>query len=337
MRIRKNVKLAKYTTFHLGGPAKYFAEINNVEELKEAADFAKKNKLKTFVLGGGSNVLLPDKGINGLVLAITIKGVEFEVGETHTLLSAGAGEVWDKIVARAVKQGLGGIENLSLVPGTVGGAVYQNIGAYGVELKDVLESVDVFDIKTGIIKTISKGDCQFGYRDSVFQRPEHKDSVIVMASLRLSPDHPPKINYPDLIKYFENKIPTTQEIRKAIIKIRRSKLVYPTASIGTAGSFFKNPVITSADFEKLISDHPDIKGRDVGDGLVKLFAGQLTEKAGWKGKISNNVGVSKRHSMVLVSYKGAKSKDILTLNKNIQKSVKNKFGISLEPEVRIVT
>lgn len=341
MKIQKNVKLAKYTTFHIGGKAKFFAEVKSVEELKKAVDFTKKKKLKIFVLGGGSNVLLPDKGLPGLVLKINIKGIKFDNNEhknkEHVLMYAGAGETWDKVVAKTVAKNLGGIENLSLIPGTVGGAVYQNIGAYGVELKDVLDFVEVFDKKDGTLKTLSGPNCRFGYRDSIFQHSEGINYIILDTTLKLSNNPEPKINYPDLIKYFESKASTISEVRKAVIKIRRSKLVYPNPNVGTAGSFFKNPVVTISSFQFLVSRYSDIKGRDIGDDLVKLSAGQLIEKAGWKGERSGKAGVSKKHALVLVSNKGAKAKDILKLAKLIQNSVKDKFDIKLEPEVKIVT
>lgn len=337
MRIKKNVKLAQYTTFHIGGKAEFFAGINKQEELNEALNFTAKNKLKLSVLGGGSNTLLPDKGLRGLVLKISIRGISLKKTGENILVSAGAGENWDTIVAKTVARGFGGIENLSLIPGTVGGAVYQNIGAYGAELKDTLESVEVFDINDAAIKTLLNKDCGFGYRDSIFQHPEGQSYIILRAIIRLSRSSPPKVTYPDLIKYFENKRPTIQEVRKAVVKIRKSKLDYPAASIGTAGSFFKNPVISTASYQLLVTKYPDIIGKDFGKNQIKLFAGQLTEKAGWKGKRFKNVGVSKRHAMVLVSYKRAKSKDVLVLAKKIQKSVKAKFGVKLEPEVKIMT
>ncbi len=331
VKILKNIKLAKYTTFHIGGKAEFFAEIRNVKALEEAVKFAKSKNLKIFTLGGGSNVLLPDSGLMGLVLKINIKGIKFK----NDLVYVGAGEIWDKIVAKAVTKNLSGIENLSLIPGTVGGAIYQNIGAYGAEIKDVIESVDVFDIKLKKVKTLSNLSCRFSYRTSIFQKPEGKNYIILGTTLELSPEFRPKINYPDLAKYFENKVPMIREVRKAVVQIRRTKLDYPTASIGTAGSFFKNPVITVSKFQTLVSRHPDIIGRDLGNNQVKLFAGQLTEKTNWKGKRIGNVGVSKRHAMVLISYKGAKSRDIINLARMMQKSVKVKFGIDLEPEVNL--
>lgn len=332
MKIRKNIKLARYTTFHIGGKAQFFAEVGTVPELQEATRFAKKNKLKIFILGGGSNVLLPDKGIKGLVIKMDIHGVKFNGDKVY----AGAGEMWDKIVAQAVKNGFGGIENLSLIPGTVGGAVYQNIGAYGVELKDVLGSVEVFDINNLTAKILVNEDCFFKYRDSIFQHSEGKNYIITGATLRLSTKYIPNIKYPDLIKYFGSKKPSVQEMREAVVRIRKSKLDYPTTNVGTVGSFFKNPVITVTEFKSLTSRFPDIMGRDFGSNQIKLFAGQLTEKAGWKGKKLKNVGVSKKHAMVLVSYKGAKFQDIIDLAKLIQKSVRAKFDIKLEPEVKIM-
>lgn len=243
--------------------------------------------------------------------------------------------MWDKIVAQTVKNGLSGMENLSLIPGTVGGAVYQNIGAYGVELKDILTSVQVFDKSSLTIKTLRNKDCFFKYRDSIFQHPEGRNYIITGATLKLSREYTPNIKYPDLIKYFGSKKPSVQEMRQAVIRIRKSKLDYPTTNVGTVGSFFKNPVVTVSEFKSLASKFPDIIGRDFGDNQIKLFAGQLTEKAGWKGKKLKNVGVSKKHAMVLVSYKGAKSKDIINLAELMQKSVKTKFGIKLEPEVNL--
>ena len=332
MKIRKNVKLAKYTTFHVGGPAKFFVEVGSVKELREAVDFAKSNKLKIFILGGGNNVLLADNGIDGLVLKINIGGIKFK----GDLITVGAGEKWDGVVAKAVSKGLGGIENLSLIPGTIGGAVYQNIGAYGAELKDTLNSVEVFDTNSQVIKKLSNKECLFDYRDSIFQQPRGSKYIILGANLRLSKNHEPNLKYPDLIKYFGDKNPTLKEIRKAVIKIRRSKLVYPNKSIGTAGSFFKNPVISLAQFKKVSNKYPDIKGREIGVNQIKLFAGQLVEKAGWRGRRLGSVGVSEKHAMVLVNYKGGKASDIIKLSKLIQKSVKSKFGVDLEPEVKLM-
>ena len=265
---------------------------------------------------------------------MSIQGLRFNKNNVW----AGAGESWDRVVAESVKKNLWGIENLSLIPGTVGGAVYQNIGAYGVEIKDVLVSVEVFDKKTGKIKTIPKAKCGFGYRNSNFQHGKGKNYIIIGVSLKLNRDPFPNLKYPDLKAYLKNdKRITIKNIRQAVIRIRKSKLVYPTKNIGTAGSFFKNPVIATTSFQSLVSKYPDIHGRSNGNNQIKLSAGQLIEKAGWKGHRSGNVGVSPKHALVLVNYGGAASEDIEELAGKISKSVADKFKVGLEPEVKIVT
>src|SRR3989344_1759621 len=192
--IKNGVNLAEYSTFNTGGQARYFVEVKSLEGLKKAINFARKEDKKIFILGGGSNVLLPDRGIDGLVIKMGIKGLSF----SGNLISAGAGESWDKIVAESVKRGLGGIENLSLIPGTVGGAVYQNIGAYGAELKDVLDSVEVFDINSGLIKNLSNKKCGFAYRHSIFQTSKGRSLIIIKVNLKLSKNYKLNLKYPDL-------------------------------------------------------------------------------------------------------------------------------------------
>src|SRR3989344_4376663 len=332
--IKNGVNLAEYSTFNTGGQARYFVEVKSLEGLKKAINFARKEDKKIFILGGGSNVLLPDRGIDGLVIKMGIKGLSF----SGNLISAGAGESWDKIVAESVKRGLGGIENLSLIPGTVGGAVYQNIGAYGAELKDVLESVEVFDLRSDRTKNLPSSQCRFRYRDTLFQHPEGKNYIVTGVQLKLSKKFIPKLDYIELRDYFyRDKVLTPDTVRRAVVKIRKSQLVYPTPKIGTAGSFFKNPTITPAAYRKILTRHPDIIGRKTDGGLIKLFAGQLVELAGWKGKRFGNVGTSAKHSMVLVSYNGAKSRDLLNLAKKVRNSVKAKFGAELEPGIKIIS
>ncbi len=335
MLIERNKLLAPLTTFRIGGRAKFFVEAKSIDDVRDAVQFAKKNDLRIFILGGGSNVLISDKGFDGLVIKISMKGLKFSDTEDSVILSTGAGEIWDDVVGKAVRRNLGGIENLSLIPGTAGAALYQNIGAYGVELKDSFENANVLDIKSGKIKMLLKKDCELGYRDSVFQHKEGKKYVILSVRLRLSKEPKPNIYYPDLIKYFENKKLSIAEVRKAVIKIRRAKLVYPD-ELGTAGSFFKNPTVPISSFKVLISEYPDIRGRDLGNGLVKLSAAQLIEKAGWKGHRSGNVGVSDKHALVLVSYNRGKAVEIVQLSDKISKDIKTKFRVALEPEVRII-
>lgn len=335
MRIFKNTNLSPYTTLHVGGPAKFFTEVKNLSELIRAVDFAKKKKLEIFVLGGGSNVLISDRGINGLVIKIFFQGVSFK----NNMIYAGAGESWDKVVAKAVACDLSGIENLSLIPGTVGGAVYQNIGAYGAELKDVLEYVDVFDIKSGRVKKFSNKECRFGYRASVFQKPAGMGYIILGACLNLSKRFRPNLKYPDLLRYFSSPVSgvNLQNIRKAITAIRKSKLVYPSPAVGSAGSFFKNPVIPITDSRRLTVSHPDLKINNLDNSFVKLSAAQLIERAGFKGKRFGKVGVSEKHALVLLTYPGAKAQDLKRLAKKVKMAVKKKFNINLEEEVRILS
>ena len=331
MEIRENIILAPYTTFGIGGPARYFCEVGSVDDLKSALKFSKENNMRLFILGGGSNILVSDKGFDGLVIKMEIKGLEFD-GE---LLSIGAGENWDYIVEQAVERNLGGIENLSLIPGTAGAAVYQNIGAYGVELKDVFESAEALNTESGEIKTFSNKDCGFGYRDSVFKHKEGADWVILKMCLKLLKKPEPNLGYPDLAKTFEGKRPSVSEVRNAVIKIRRNKLLYPE-EVGNAGSFFKNPTVTEIKFKNLILKHPDLKWFNLGDGLVKLSAAQLIEKCGWKGERCGGVGVSEKHSLVLVNYGDGMANQVVNLAGQIGESVKDEFGVELEPEVQMI-
>lgn len=331
MTIKENVILAPYTTFGIGGPARYFCEVVEIEDLKNALKFSRENKLRFFVLGGGSNILISDNGFDGLIIRMAIKGLEFD----DELLRAGAGENWDYIVEQAVERGLCGIENLSLIPGTAGAAVYQNIGAYGVELKDVLESAEALDVNSGKIITISNKECCFGYRDSIFKHKEGIGLVVLGICLKLSKNQKPKINYPDLVKIFEGKEPSISEVRSAVIKIRFNKLPYPNEA-GNAGSFFKNPTVTETQFNSLIFKHSDLRGFCLGDDLIKLSAGQLIEKCGWKGRKNGGVGVSEKHSLVLINHGKGTADQILDLAGKITESVKNEFGVVLEPEVQMV-
>lgn len=336
--------MAPLTTFHIGGEAKFFVEIASVGDLVEAVKFAKDKNLPIFVLGGGSNILISDDGFNGLVIKINICGIRHlwindlrsrlsTRSQDSVILTAGAGEAWDDVVAKAVELNAGGIENLSLIPGTVGGAVAQNIGAYGVEIKDVIKSVKIYDTKNGNTARLSDKECCFGYRSSIFK--ENKDLIVLEAEFMLSKNHIPDVSYPDLAAEFNGKNPSIAEIRNAVIKIRKNKLPYPD-EIGNAGSFFKNPTVKISNYQLLISNYPDLKGRDIGNGLVKLSAAQLIEKAGWKGKRLGNVGVSEKHALVLVNYGRGKAKELANLEAMMKESVEAKFGINMELEVEKV-
>ena len=366
VKILRNIALAPLTTFNIGGNAKFFVEVGSADELKETVEFAKENKLPIFVLGGGSNILISDEGFDGLVIKINIRGLWITDTSsrlsTDVVVNAGAGEMWDDIVARAVELNASGIENLSLIPGTVGGAVYQNIGAYGTEIKDVLVSVTAYDISTDNIVRLSNKKCEFEYRSSVFKK--NKKLIILEAELLLPKNKKPNLSYPDLQRRFEKQSPTLNEVRQAVIDIRLSKLPYPLNiipqilkhdghhPIANAGSFFKNPTVKISNYDRvpwpakarpgdhsekfLISKHPDLKGRNVGNGLIKLSAAQLIEKAGWKGKIAGNVGVSDKHALVLVNYGGGTAKELMGLAFAITEDVKRTFGVVLDAEVEII-
>jgi len=334
LRTKTRVPLAPLTTFRLGGPARLLARVRCVRELEEAFELGLQQGLATFVLGGGSNVLFADAGFDGLVVKVDLRGMEFVDSGDGVALRAGAGETWDNLAKEAVKRKLGGLENLSLIPGSVGGALYQNIGAYGAELKDVLESAQAFDVRIRQKRMMTNADCGFGYRNSVFQ---HEPQLVVLsATLRLSHVVRPQLTYPELQHRFRGKPePSLWQVRRAVIRIRKGKFPY-AERLGNAGSFFKNPVLRRAQFEALLARCPDLKSFPWGPGCVKVPAAQLIEKAGWKGKRYGSVGVSERHSLVLVHYGGGTSAELLDLARRIVEDIEKNFGITLEPEVRIV-
>lgn len=337
-KIQENVSLAQFTTFNIGGPARFFVAAESVGDLVDGLMHAAQHGLPVFVLGGGSNIVFPDEGLAGVVIKMDIGGTVFEEDGGHVLLTAGAGHNWDDVVGQAVERGLGGIENLSLIPGTVGGAVYQNIGAYGAELKDVLASVQVVDVHSNQLRNLTAEQCKFDYRDSIFKHPAGKHYAIIGATVRLSKTPELNIGYPDVIRYFEGRDTDTLtlgQVRRAVTEIRRNKLPYPE-DIGNAGSFFKNPIISVARFNKLGVQYPDVRGRNIGTKFIKLSAAQLIERAGWKGRRVGDVGVSDKHALVLVNYGHGTAKAILDLAGQISADVKDKFGVVLEPEVQII-
>ena len=334
LRANPRVRLAPLTTFRLGGPARLLARVRSVAELEEAFELGRQKCLSTFVLGGGSNVLFADAGFDGLVVKVDLRGMEFLDSSNGVALRAGAGETWDNVVKEAVRRKLGGLENLSLIPGSVGGALYQNIGAYGAELKDVLENAQVFDVRTKQARTMTKAECRFGYRDSVFQR--RPKLVVLSATLRVSGVAQRQLAYPDLERRFRGKPePSLRQVRRAVIRIRKGKFPY-AERLWNAGSFFKNPVLRAEQFENLLERCPDLKSFPWSPGWVKVPAAQLIEKAGWKGKRCGNVGVSEKHALVLVHYGHGRSAELLDLARRIVEDVERNFGITLEPEVRIV-
>lgn len=337
MNIKQNISLKPYNTFGINVSAKHFISLNNVDEIKDVIKL--KDYPNKFILGGGSNMLLT-QDIEALVLHINLKGIEVTTKTDSTVLvKANAGENWHDFVLWCIKHDFGGIENLSLIPGNVGTAPIQNIGAYGVELKDVFESCEALNLTSGEIRTFNKKDCQFDYRNSVFKNELKGQYIILNVSFKLTKNkHSIKTDY-GAIKNELEKLnitkPTIKDVSNAVIAIRSSKLPDPK-KIGNSGSFFKNPIISKNEFNLLKQNFPDIPSYIVSNELVKIPAGWLIEKAGFKGKNFGNYGVHKNQALVLVNYGNAKGKDIFDLSKLIQKTIKRIFNINLEAEVNII-
>ncbi|TJY37327.1 UDP-N-acetylmuramate dehydrogenase [Pontimicrobium aquaticum] len=336
MNIQQNISLKSYNTFGIDVSAKHFASVNTINELQNILKL--KGYPNKFILGGGSNMLLT-KNIESLVLHINLKGIK-TVSKTDSTVSveANAGENWHKFVLWCIDNNYGGVENLSLIPGNVGTAPIQNIGAYGVELKDVFQSCEVLDIHSGEIRTFTKEDCQFDYRNSVFKNDLKGQYIILSVTFKLSTQHHNiKTEYGAIKNELErNNItkPTIKDVSNAVIAIRSSKLPDPS-KIGNSGSFFKNPIISKKQFDLLKQNFPNIPNYNVSNKLVKVPAGWLIEHAGFKGKTFDNYGVHKNQALVLVNYGNAKGTDILNLSKLIQKTIKRIFNINLEAEVNI--
>jgi len=337
MHIQQNISLKPYNTFGIDAKAKYFVSVNSIVELKEVLQ--SKDYPDKFILGGGSNMLLT-KDIDALVIHLNIKGIEILSENNNTVfVKANAGENWHEFVLWCLKHNFGGIENLSLIPGNVGSAPIQNIGAYGVELKDIFISCEAININSLELETFTNKDCKFDYRESIFKHNAQGKFIITSVTFQLSTqNHKLNTEYGAIssqLKEMNVENPTIQDISNAVIAIRQSKLPDPK-EIGNSGSFFKNPIISTKDFNSLKAIFPDIPSYILSEKEVKVPAGWLIEKAGFKGKTFINYGVHKHQALVLVNYGGAKGKDILKLAKLIQKTVKQIFNIEIETEVNII-
>lgn len=338
MLIEENFSLKDHHTFHLDVSANYKASITKPAELEEVYAMAKFRSSKKLILGGGSNVLFT-RNFLGLVIKIEIPGIEIvEESEDSVLVSFGAGENWHQCVLWSVEQGFGGMENLSLIPGTMGAAPMQNIGAYGVEQKEFFHSLEAYELKTGKLVRFYNEDCRFGYRYSIFKGPYKGQYVITRVFLKLSKKPKFNLNYGDIKRTLEEmgvEQVTLKDVSQAVINIRQSKLPDPMV-IGNAGSFFKNPVVEKPYYESLKAAFEDIPGYEVDKRFTKLPAAWLIDQCGWKGTRKGNVGVHDRQALVLVNHGGGRGKDILNLSREIQKTVFQKFGVELEPEVNVV-
>jgi UDP-N-acetylmuramate dehydrogenase len=336
MQFQEQFNLQEKNTFGLSVKANYYSSFTDVTELKSLlSNLPAKNLM---ILGGGSNVLFT-QNFDGVLLRNEIGGVEkIEETEKHVFLKVGAGVVWHDFVLYSIEQNLGGVENLSLIPGSVGASPMQNIGAYGVEIKDVFHELEAYHIETGEVHTFNNESCQFGYRESVFKRALKNQYVILNVTFKLSKNPVINTSYGainDELSAMGVEHPTIKDVSDAVIKIRQSKLPNP-AEIGNAGSFFKNPVVANTHVDKLKERHPNMPVYPIDENSSKIPAGWLIEQDGWKGKRFDKYGVHAKQALVLVNYGGASGTDILNLSEQIIQSIEKNFGIKLEREVNIV-
>ena len=337
MELQRNISLKAYNTFAMDVKARYFAEFTSIPELQALLQLPEVKKLPKIILGGGSNVLFT-QDFDGVVLKNNIQGIEIiELDEEHNLVKTGSGVIWHDLVQFTIDQNLGGIENLSLIPGTVGAAPLQNIGAYGVELKDVFENLEAVEIESNELVVFNHEQCKFGYRESIFKNEAKGKYIVVSVTLRLTKKHVFNTSYGAItqtLAAMQVQDLNLKAISEAVSHIRRSKLPDP-AQIGNAGSFFKNPEIPLAQYEQLQKEYAAIPSYPTSPGMVKVPAGWLIEQAGWKGKRFDNYGVHKDQALVLVNYGGAEGNKLKELAYQIIQSVQEKFGITLHPEVNM--
>ncbi|MCO4292637.1 UDP-N-acetylmuramate dehydrogenase [Solitalea sp. MAHUQ-68] len=337
MVIHHHHSLKRLNTFGVDAYANNFVEISHTDQLVNL--FANKEVVNQplLFLGGGSNMLFT-RDFNGLVIKMSIKGIQDRVEEEEEVfVEAGAGEVWNDLVNYCVDRGYAGVENLSLIPGSVGASPIQNIGAYGVELKDVFHSLEAFEISTLQLRTFTKEECEFGYRESVFKGELKGKYIVTSVTLKLSKSSVLNTSYGAIeaelqARNIEN--PTIKDVSTVVSHIRVSKLPDPS-TIGNAGSFFKNPIITKAEFDAVKQKHAEVVNYPAGNGSIKLAAGYLIEQCGWKGMVVGNTGTWKNQALVLVNHGEASGQEIYDFSEVIIQSVKEKFGVKLEREVNV--
>ncbi len=340
MQIQENISLKPYNTFNIDSTAKYFATFSSLDELDELVSFSSRTSrpLPSLILGGGSNILFT-KNFDGLVLKNELKGCELVKEDTlHYYIKASAGENWHRFVMYCLDKNYAGLENLSLIPGCVGASPMQNIGAYGVEIKDVFESLEAYNLHDKKVEQFTVNDCEFGYRESVFKGKYKGKFIILNVTYRLNKQPVFSTSYgaleQELAKMNVQQL-SIKAISQAVINIRTSKLPDPN-EIGNAGSFFKNPQITIQQFNELKKAYPTLPGYPIDGHYIKVAAGWLIEQCGWKGYRLDDAGVHAKQALVLVNYGNARGEDIYKLSGKIIDTVKSKFGIALEREVNIV-
>ncbi len=337
MEIKSNVSLLPYNTFGIDVACRSFVEIKTIDELLELQSTSQFKDNQRLMLGGGSNLLFTND-FDGLVVKNSMRGMEVVKEEkNYVLVKANAGEVWHEFVLWCIENGYAGVENLSLIPGQVGASPMQNIGAYGVEIKDVCASVEAIHLLTGERVTFTNNECAFGYRESVFKHKNAGEFMITSVTYCLTKEPHFRIDYGDIkqtladMQVFDL---TLKAVSDAVIKIRSSKLPNPKV-LGNAGSFFKNPVVSHQKAEELLNRNPVMPNYPVQDG-VKIPAGWLIEQCGWKGKVVGNTGAHKSQALVLVNYGNATGNEIYQLALDIKQSVLDKFGVEINPEVNVV-
>ena len=337
--MKTNVNLRPYNSFGFDAIAKYFVEINTIDDLQTLIQSGVLQKHKTLILSGGNNILFQKDVFDGLVVYINTKGIDIpREDENEVVVRAQAGEDWPDFVRFCVGKGWHGLENLAHIPGKVGAAPVQNIGAYGMELKDSFLQCKALDLTTGETKVFTQENCRFGYRESIFKHELKGQYVITSVDFLLKKNAPLNLEYGNIKAYLEQNgigSPSLQQLHDAICAIRDAKLP-DMKQIGSAGSFFKNPVISIEQFEALQQQYPNIPHYPDTEGMVKVPAGWLIEQAGWKGWRDEHVGVYDKQALVLVHYGGGKGQDIVELAHKIQDSVEKKFGIRISPEVNFV-
>ena len=333
--LEENVDLSKYTTLKTGGLAKYFFTVTSLEELKTAIHFTKQNNLQFFIIGGGSNLLALDTGYDGVVIKISLRGIIFSNPVNSVIkVTAAAGEFLDSLIAETVKRGFWGMENLSHIPGMVGATPVQNVGAYGIEVSELIDTVTVFDTLNEETLLLTAKECQFGYRDSIFKTKAGKRYIIISVTFNLSSNPQSRLTYADLATYFNNQaIPSQYAVREAVIAIRSQK--FPDWQLlGTAGSFFKNPTVPRYKIELLLKRYPNLPVYEVDNNMVKLSLGFILDKiCGLKGYRENHVRLFERQALVLVAEDGATSTEIEKFSEQITKKVFSKTNLEIELEV----
>jgi UDP-N-acetylmuramate dehydrogenase len=336
MQMQNNIPMSQLTTMRLGGPATNCVTVNSKDDLLNALEFANQNAMKVLVLGEGSNMIVRDRGFSGLVILNRIKG--FELLPDGLTVKIGAGENWDEVVGKTVDLGLSGVEALSAIPGTAGATPVQNVGAYGQEISQTLVELEAYNTETRKFETLSKQDCGFSYRNSIFKPIDGRKYIIISITLKLSKKQMQPPFYPRLQKYFEHHKITNYspaEVRKAITQIRSTILPNPK-KVANTGSFFKNPIVTEEDAQVLLAKFPDAPHWPMPDAQVKFAAGWLVDQAGLKGYASHGMKTYENNALVFVNESAKSYDDLRKFQDEIVQKVKSKFGIVLEQEPELL-